>query len=240
MATGRRSEPQPVPNGGRIGVSTPQGKRAAMSIVLSCPDCSRKLKVPDELLGKKVKCPACGKVFKGETEAPSGPPPLEDEAPAPEERFEDEPPPHEEERPSRRSKRRAEVPPDEEEGYEEDRPSRRSRRGVKPGKVQAIAIMTLVGGIWALFWALVFGTPAGLSSMGLCCIPGIYGVVVGIMAIIKGSQLLGENAREQPAPTSIAGMMLINIINLDVPNLVMGIVCLVFLSDPEVKEFFRG
>ena len=33
---------------------------------ISCPDCGRKLRVPDNLLGKKVKCPGCGVKFVGE------------------------------------------------------------------------------------------------------------------------------------------------------------------------------
>jgi predicted Zn finger-like uncharacterized protein len=30
---------------------------------ISCPDCQRKLRVPDDLLGKKVKCPRCNVMF---------------------------------------------------------------------------------------------------------------------------------------------------------------------------------
>ena len=32
-----------------------------MSITFNCPHCQRPLKVKDELAGKKVKCPGCGK-----------------------------------------------------------------------------------------------------------------------------------------------------------------------------------
>src|SRR5712691_2249441 len=34
-----------------------------MASTFECPKCGRELKVPDELLGKKVKCPACQSVF---------------------------------------------------------------------------------------------------------------------------------------------------------------------------------
>jgi hypothetical protein len=63
---------------------------------------------------------------------------------------------------------------------------------------------------------------------------------MGIMAIIKGANLLSEKAYVQHPPQGIATMMIINIINCDLPNLVMGILVLVFLSDPEVKDYFRG
>ena len=38
--------------------------------IISCPGCDRSLRVPDELLGKGVKCPECGKVFRSTPETP--------------------------------------------------------------------------------------------------------------------------------------------------------------------------
>jgi len=60
------------------------------------------------------------------------------------------------------------------------------------------------------------------------------------MAIVKGSQLLGQNDQFQAPPNAIAIMMIINIICCDFANLVMGILILVFLSDPEVRNYYRG
>ena len=105
-----------------------------------------------------------------------------------------------------------------------------------PGKIQAISIMTLVGGILAILTC--FGI--GLGTAGFC-IPWIYSLILGIMATIKGSQMLGSN----PAPAfasakTIAIMQIVNIINCDIPNLAMGIINLVFLNDPEVKEYLRS
>jgi hypothetical protein len=37
-----------------------------MPVITTCPDCDKKLKVPDNLLGKKVKCPGCSKMFTAE------------------------------------------------------------------------------------------------------------------------------------------------------------------------------
>src|SRR5712691_7445887 len=34
------------------------------ALVIDCPSCSRKLQVPDELLGKAVKCPTCEHTFQ--------------------------------------------------------------------------------------------------------------------------------------------------------------------------------
>jgi hypothetical protein len=59
------------------------------------------------------------------------------------------------------------------------------------------------------------------------------------MAIVKGSNLIGDYAYRLPPPQGIAIMMIINIINGDAVNLTLGILVLVFLSDPEVKAYFR-
>src|SRR5260370_16133920 len=35
----------------------------SMQKMISCPSCQRELRVPDQLLGKLVKCPACSTTF---------------------------------------------------------------------------------------------------------------------------------------------------------------------------------
>jgi hypothetical protein len=46
-----------------------------MPQIITCPDCGRKLRVPDELVGKKVKCPDCKVKFTGGiTTKPNGQP----------------------------------------------------------------------------------------------------------------------------------------------------------------------
>src|SRR5262245_55325254 len=47
-----------------------------MPIVVHCPSCSRRLRVPDELLGTRVKCPTCDALFNA-----VGPPPAPDPTP---------------------------------------------------------------------------------------------------------------------------------------------------------------
>lgn len=44
-----------------------------MTIRFRCAECRRKLKVPDEALGKKVQCPVCGARFIGRTEPSPSP-----------------------------------------------------------------------------------------------------------------------------------------------------------------------
>jgi hypothetical protein len=188
-----------------------------MPLVTDCPSCGRKAQVPDSLLGQVVKCPGCAATFTaapvvGGSAWPNQPPELPDAADY--------------------------VQPQREYPLQRVAP----QPGARPGKVQAIAIMTLVGGILATLNAVTFMGVLGISSMGICCLwPGpYYGLVVGIMAIVKGSQLLGEGAPNMAAPRGIAIMQIINIINFDVPNCVMGILTLVFLNEPETARYFRG
>jgi predicted Zn finger-like uncharacterized protein len=40
------------------------------AIVTDCPSCGRKIKIPDELQGKQVKCPSCSTTFQTAEEGP--------------------------------------------------------------------------------------------------------------------------------------------------------------------------
>ena len=94
----------------------------------------------------------------------------------------------------------------------------------KPGKVQAISIMVLVMGIFATLGGLTL-----LLSTVCIYFVAIYGIVHGIMAIVRGSQLLGSDpwdAYQGVRTTAIMGI--VNIINCDIWGMVCGIVILVF------------
>jgi predicted Zn finger-like uncharacterized protein len=196
-----------------------------MSLSISCPSCEKTLRVPESLLGQAVKCPSCAHNF-------TAPESLEEPAPRrvvaePIEEYEEEPRP---------SKRR---PRDDDHDDYDDEPRPRRRRNEKPGKVQAIGIMVLIGGIFALITGIT-GLGFGVASCIGLLWPGIYyAVTLGIMALIRGINLLGDQAYKQQPPSGIAVMMIINIINCDVINLALGIVTLVFLNDDEVKDYFR-
>jgi uncharacterized membrane protein YiaA len=105
----------------------------------------------------------------------------------------------------------------------------------KPGKVQAIAIMQLVGGILAI----LTGIWIALASLFLYLV-WIYAIVLGILSIIRASKLLGADAYGAGNAKTIAIMQIVNILCCDVPNLAMGIIALVFQSDPEVQAYLEG
>lgn len=192
-----------------------------MNLTVLCPECQRPLRVPSNLLGQAVRCPSCTHTFLAPESVEEGP--RRPAEPSPKVASDKEP------RPAPR------LEPGEDRREDDEEALRHPRQ--RPGKVQAIAILVLVGGIHACIW--------GLGSMPLsgffCCFwPGAYySVVMGIMAIVKGTNLLGDRAFRLPPPQGIAVMMIVNIINADVVNLTLGILVLVFLGDPEVKAYFR-
>jgi predicted Zn finger-like uncharacterized protein len=206
------------------------------TLTIACPACGRPLRVPESLLGQMVKCPSCLHTFAAPDSLGEVPPPGPPEAVR-----EPEPPPRprDDDRDDYRERvRRRPADEDWDEDEEDYRPGRRG--GDKPGKVQAIAIMTLVGGIHALLVGLV-GLLLGVSTCVCLLWPGTYySIVLGILAVIKGSQLLGSDAHRQAPPQAIAIMQIVNIVNGDVPNCVMGILTLVFLSEKPIARFFRG
>lgn len=54
-----------------------------MAVSITCPNCGAKLKAPDELVGKQVKCPKCQKVFVPGVAAQPPPIALVEQAPPP-------------------------------------------------------------------------------------------------------------------------------------------------------------
>jgi predicted Zn finger-like uncharacterized protein len=206
-----------------------------MTHLIECPECGTKLQVPEELLGSQVQCPECKHTFA---------------AALPEEPPGEAPQKHEPERETKKpgtalarvTRRRDDEDDDDEEDDEEDEGDyrrRRSRRDEVPGKVTGIAIMALIGGIMATLLGVIYLVSFGASTCGLGCLwPGFYySVVAGIMAIVKGSTMLGNDVRSVQPPTGIAIMLIINIINADVLSVTLGILMLVFCSDDEVTAY---
>lgn len=112
----------------------------------------------------------------------------------------------------------------------------------KPGKVQAIAVLTLIGGIYAIVYtvSIIIAVLAATICLGAIYLPMYFGLVAGIMATIKGAQLLGRNDRAVSPPFAEGVMLIINIVNCDVVSLVLGIIIVVFAGDQEVKAYYSG
>jgi predicted Zn finger-like uncharacterized protein len=120
-----------------------------MPEIIGCPECSRKLRVPDDLLGKRVKCPTCGLTFTAELPGPPPAPPRPYEAEAP-------PPPPKEPAPPVRRRR----PLDDEDDDDYDDLPRRRRRRVRRDAVPHRGTLILVLGILSIVLCGFFGPVA--------------------------------------------------------------------------------
>jgi predicted Zn finger-like uncharacterized protein len=105
-----------------------------MAIQTQCPSCSRKLRVPDELIGQSVKCPQCGHIFKAQLEGEPAPSQSKQSSEAfdlSEELEREEPLPP----------RRRRFEDDE----EDDRPRRRYFEPHRGGLILTLGILAIVG-----------------------------------------------------------------------------------------------
>ena len=117
---------------------------------------------------------------------------------------------------------------------DDDDPPRRRRSREKPGQVQGVGIMMLVGGIIGLLNMLIIP----LATGGICCLwPGVYyEIVIGILLLIRGINMMNQD--DQGPPRTLAILQIICIVNGDVINCVLGIVALVMLNDPKVQHYY--
>jgi hypothetical protein len=193
-----------------------------MSHMIACPECGQTLQVPGELVGTAVQCPKCQHAF---TAAPPEKPKVPEAAPVAD--------PGASKPPLEESEKR-----EEHRAREDEEPKPYSvTKDVKPGHVTGMGIMALIGGSGAILIAVA----AGALTVGTCCLwPGTYySLVIGILAIVRGSALLGANAYEQVPPRTLAILMIINIINGDINSFVLGIIMLTFCAEKEVIEYLK-
>jgi hypothetical protein len=169
-----------------------------MGAIVSCPECGRRLQVPEGFFGKKVRCPDCKQTFVAQPSAETGvqasgpgltrpgPPPVR-EQPAEEA--------HEDDRPRRRSWE------DEDEENDEDRPRRRRR--LRRNTRQAQMILVLVFGI----------SSASMAAVGLCCnlftFVGLgLGIAGTVMGFIEMAAIRSGRAPEESKAMVLTGLIL--------------------------------
>ena len=128
-----------------------------MPIQISCPSCQRQLRVPDNLMGKTVKCPSCQTAFEAVAEQAPPSAPAEEEPPRRRAEREES---YQEEAPVRRSRRSRD---DDDDDLDDDRPRRRRRSAdYAPHRgtlILVLGILGLVGcGIFTAIPAWIMGS----------------------------------------------------------------------------------
>lgn len=115
-----------------------------------------------------------------------------------------------------------------------------------PGKVQAIGVLHLIGGILnillAFFWG-IYGLATGVVTFGiglLLCCPVFLLLPIGIMELISGAKHLSSNHAGLKPPKITAFCELGAILGCSTFSFIFGILTLVFLSDPEVNAYYES
>jgi hypothetical protein len=113
---------------------------------------------------------------------------------------------------------------------------------IKSQKVQVIAVLMLISGIINVLIGLGLVAGLALSLVLICCSPvGFLPMALGIFELIYAVRLLGSGTE----PLSYATMQVIAILEIvsilagNFISLVIGIVNLVMLNDPEVRPSFK-
>lgn len=112
----------------------------------------------------------------------------------------------------------------------------------KPGMFTAIAILTLVSGIFNIIYGLsiTFGVVLGTLGIGLLCAPiTILPTVLGIFEIIYAAKILPTPPKPAEPAQTLAILEIANVLTGNVFSLIVGILSLVFYNDPQVKAYFE-
>jgi hypothetical protein len=134
-----------------------------MAEIITCPNCERKLQVPEEFLGQTVQCPECRHMFVAASSSvtsqplPSATP----TSPKPRPRVDDE-----DDRPRRRRDRDDDDFDDDDFDIHRRRRRGRNRNNFEPhrgGLIMALGLIALVGG------------------MSFCMVPAVVGPIAWIM-----------------------------------------------------------
>ena len=111
----------------------------------------------------------------------------------------------------------------------------------KPGMVTALSIMTLVNGILNILYGLgvTFAIVVGTIGIGIICAPvTILPAVLGIFEILYAVKLLPDPPQPVRPSQTIAILEICCIIAGGVMSMVVGILALVFYTDPSVRAYF--
>ncbi len=112
----------------------------------------------------------------------------------------------------------------------------------KPGKVQTIAVLTLISGITNILWPIILYTITGLATIFVGCLflPFFMPpIVLGVFEIIYAAKILPDPIRPVKPSQAIAILEIISLLTGNLVSAAAGIVALLLYNDPEVRDFFE-
>ena len=121
-----------------------------MTDIIECPQCHRKLRMDESVLGQTVQCPACQNTFVAQAQAPP-PPPM----PTPYRAVERPEPRRDDDAPRRRDEDDYRRPREEDEDYPRPRRYRDGYGGDRPHRGSAVQTLGILGLIF--FWLFPVG-----------------------------------------------------------------------------------
>ena len=113
-----------------------------------------------------------------------------------------------------------------------------------PGKVQAMGIMHLIGGIMNIILALIwgaYGLLTGLMTFGIgliVCCPAFILLPIAIVEIISGVKHLSKDHTGLKPPRTTGIVEIGSILGCSIMSTIFGILTLLFLNDPEVEAYY--
>jgi predicted Zn finger-like uncharacterized protein len=229
-----------------------------MPELVNCPHCDKKLRVPDHLQGRAVKCPGCGNMFTASA-GDGAPPPVAEglaEPPLQSRRSDEEAfierPPHRHTDDDDGQPRQSYDDDQDDEDDEEDRPRRRRKRSRRAAALQAVsvpAILLIVIGVLGIFMGIA---NIAVSAAGLGIAPedrarpgfmaGRYigsfvSLIWGIVVAAGGFKMKSLQSRGSAMTGAIVAMVPCNPCCLC--GFFVGIWALVAMNNSDVRKAFE-
>ena len=107
----------------------------------------------------------------------------------------------------------------------------------KPNLIMAIALMTLINGIFNVIWGV--GLIGGTFGLSLLCFPiPLFPLILGGFEIAYAIKLLANPPQPVQPSQAIAIWEIVALFVGNVFSLVVGILALIFYNDSIVKDYF--
>jgi len=111
----------------------------------------------------------------------------------------------------------------------------------RPSNINALGIMTIISGAINIVASLGLSFMVAITLVGLICLPvTLLPAVLGIFEILYGIKLLANPPRPVQPSKAIAILEIVTFLFLNVISGVVGILALVFYSDPQTKAYFEA